>query len=131
MPIAQSAGISTTSTEPGVTSVEPVIANSSDESLAASIAPSILLAKAGPDNIGPTDHDEAPYVQSPEAANPQASDIILKRWSQNTPRIEEPPTWVMSSTTKDDAEAVDDVYGKVTEKELDWLIDSPAAVKWT
>jgi hypothetical protein len=119
MPIAQSAGISSAATETGATSAQPLTANNSNERLAASIAPSILLVRAVPDAIGPTDSDEAPYVQSPEAANPQASDIILQQWSQNTTQIEEPPTWVMPTTNKDDAEAVDDACGKGG---LDWLL---------
>jgi hypothetical protein len=46
--------------------------------------------------------------QSASRANPRASDFVLNEWSQNTTRMEEPPTWAMSSTDRDDALTVDD-----------------------
>lgn len=135
-PITQSAAISTaetstasvpvivtaTSPEPAVPSIGAASRTSNDEHLAATIAPAILLAGVGADtNGGSSDHQEP---QAP-AADPKASDVILQQWNQTSPcpsRIEEPPTWINSSTSKDDAEAVDDLYG---EGGIEWLLMKP------
>lgn len=119
MPIAQSAAIAVIPAEPGVTNVEPVIAGDNGERLAARIAPSIHLTKAGPDNIGPPAPEGPPSVQSSAAANPQAWDILLEQWSQDVPRTEASPPRVMFGTKDDDAEAAHDVDRKGG---LGWLL---------
>jgi hypothetical protein len=143
MPVTQSAAISTAAAEAGVISVEPLIADRSDESLAASAAPPIRLAHAESDPLGPRDYDGAqsavaatsPFQHvgplAPDscptrgegdketASSPEVSDIIFREWSPDTTRMETPSPWVMPGRDEDDAEAVKNVYGM---DGLDWLL---------